>query len=323
MTTQKNKSVQEEKINIGVDVGKAQLDLFLREINLYFSVENNRKGIRQAIKRLSRYRIDRIVIEATGRYEHDFVEAAIDYGLPIVIVNPLRVRRYAGALGLLAKTDEIDCRLIAEFSAKVQPDIRKHKIKTTLKIKDLLVRRRQIITMTTMEKNRYQIMPKFLKADIKRTIGFLDRLLEKIEQKLNAMIEQDDSWAEKRKIMLSMTGVGQAVAHTLLGDLPELGTLGHKQIAALCGVAPFNRDSGKLRGKRRIRGGRSRIRSVLWMAVLSAVQYNAVIRKFYQRLVENGKHKKVALTACIHKMLTILNAMIRDGLCWKNLQITA
>lgn len=322
MTTQKNKSIQEEKINVGVDVGKAQLDLFLREINLYFSVENNRKGIRQAIKRLNQYCIDRIVIEATGRYEHDFVEAAIDYGLPIVIVNPLRVRRYAGALGVLAKTDEIDCRLIAKFSAKVQPNVRTHKTKMTLKIKDLLVRCRQIIAMTTMGKNRYQIMPKFLKADIKRTIGFLDRLLEKIERKLNALIEEDESWAEKRKIMLSMTGVGQAVVHTLLGDLPELGTLGHKQIAALCGVAPFNRDSGKLRGKRRIRGGRSGIRSVLWMAVLSAVQHNAVIRNFYQRLVENGKHKKVALTACIHKMLTILNAMIRDGVCWKNLQET-
>jgi len=193
----------------------------------------------------------------------------------------------------------------------------------TIKIKDLLVRRRQIISMATMEKNRYQIMPKFLKTDIKRTILFLEHLLEKIERKLNALIEEDEFWAEKRMIMLSMTGVGHAVAHTLLGDLPELGTLGHKQIAALCGVAPFNRDSGKLRGKRRIRGGRSGIRSVLWMAVLSAVQHNPVIRKFYQRLLENGKHKKVALTACIHKMLTILNAMIRDGFCWKNLQKTS
>jgi len=320
MTIQKNKSTQEQKINVGVDVGKAQLDLFLHEINLYFSVENNAKGIRQAIKRLNQYSIDRIVIEATGRYEHDFVEAAIDCGLPIVIINPLRVRRYAGALGLLVKTDQIDCRLIAEFSAKIQPDVRLHKTKMNLKIKDLLVRRRQIITITTMEKNRYQIMPKFLKSDIKRMIGFLDRLLEKIERQLNTLIEQDESWSEKRKIMLSMTGVGHAVAHTLLGDLPELGTLGHKQIAALCGVAPFNRDSGKLRGKRRIRGGRSGIRSVLWMAVLSAVQHNPVIRAFYQRLVENTKYKKVALAACIHKILTILNPMIRDGFCWKNLQ---
>jgi len=191
-----------------------------------------------------------------------------------------------------------------------------------MKIKDLLVRRRQIITMSTMEKNRFQVMPKFLKTDIKRLIQFLDLKRKKIEQGLNPLIEKEDEWREKRQILLSMTGVGLAVAHTLSGDLPELGTLGHKQIAALCGLAPYNRDSGKLRGKRRIRGGRSSIRTVLWMAVLSAVQHNPIIRALYQRLVARGKHKKVALTACIHKMVTILNAMMRDGLCSKNLQET-
>jgi len=235
---QKNKSIQEEKnkvgrkMNVGIDVGKARLDLFLHEINLCFSVENNPTGIRQAIKRLRQYRTDRIVIGATGRYEHDFVEAAIDRGLAIVIVNPLKVRRYAGAIGILAKTDQIDCRLIAQYAAVIQPEVRRQKI--NMKIKDLLVRRRQIIAMSTMEKNRFQVMPKFLKTDIKRLIQFLELKRKKIEQGLNTLIEKEDEWREKRQILLSMTGVGLAVAHTLSGDLPELGTPGHKQIARLC-----------------------------------------------------------------------------------------
>jgi len=222
-----------------------------------------------------------------------------------------------GAIGLLAKTDQIDSALIAEYAATIRPKVRKHQCKIIIKIKDLLVRRRQIIEMRTMEKNRYQIMPTFLKADIKRSFLSLDRQLKKIELRLNTLVEQQESWRKKKKIMLSMPGVGPAVSHTLLGDLPELGVLTHKQIAALTGVAPYNLDSGRLRGKRRIRGGRSGVRSVLWMAVLSAAQHNPEIRRFYQRLLENGKHKKVALTACIHKMLTILNAMIRDCICLK------
>jgi len=316
MTIKKNTKNKSQEINVGVDIGKYQLDLYLREEKIYFSVENNPKGIRRALARLKPYEIERIVVEATGRYEHDFVEAALDKGLPVIIANPLHVRRYAGAVGLLAKTDKIDARLIAAYAAVIKPEVRKHQSKIVLKIKDLLVRRRQIIEMTTMEKNRYQIMPTFLKADIKRSFQALNRQLEKVELQLNALVEQEEAWREKKHIMVSMPGVGPAVAHTLLGDLPELGTLGHKQIAALTGVAPYNRDSGRLRGKRRIRGGRSGIRTILWMAVMSAVQHNPTIRRFYQGLVERGKHKKVALTACIHKMVTILNAMIRDGICW-------
>jgi len=161
-----------------------------------------------------------------------------------------------------------------------------------------------------------------LKAEIKRSIESLDRQLKKIELRLKTLVEEQESWREKKKIMLSMPGVGPVVSHTLLGDLPELGMLGHKQIAALTGVAPYNRDSGRLRGKRRIRGGRSTVRTVLWMAVMSAVQHNPEIRAFYERLLKKGKHKKVALTACIHKMITILNAMIREGVCWNNSQKT-
>ncbi len=304
-------------INVGIDVGKAQLDLYIHERGVYFSVENSPQGIRKALGRLGRYTVARIVIEATGRYEHAFVEAALDKGMPVIITNPLHVRRYAGAIGQLAKTDEIDSRLIAEFAAVIQPPVRKHKSKMILKIKDLLARRRQVIEMATMEKNRYQIMPAFLRADIKRVIHHLQRQLEKLDKQLNTLVEREDTWRQKRAVMLSMPGIGPVVVNTLLGDLPELGALTNKQIAALTGVAPYNRDSGKLRGKRRIRGGRATVRTVLFMAVLTSVQHNPVIRLFYQRLVAAGKHKKVALTACIRKMVIMLNAMIRDNTMWQ------
>lgn len=314
MTTKNNKSLG---VNVGIDVGKAQLDIFIYEREVYFTVENSPTGIRRAVGRLGRYRLARIVVEATGRYEHAFVEAALDKGLPVIISNPLHIRRYAGAIGQIAKTDEIDSRLIAEYAAVIQPPVRKHRSKTIIKIKDLLVRRRQIIEMMTMEKNRYQIMPRFLKADIKRVIHHLERQLEKVDKQLHALVEKEDAWREKRDILLSMPGIGPVVVNTLLGDLPELGKLNHKQISALTGVAPFNRDSGQLRGKRRIRGGRASVRTTLFMAALTSVQHNPVIKCFYQRLVAQGKHKKVALTACIRKMIIMLNAMLRDGKKWQ------
>jgi len=314
MTT---KSKKMQGVNVGIDVGKAQLDIFIYERGVYFSVENNVQGIRKGLGRLGRYSVERIVIEATGRYEHAFVDMALDKDLPVVIANPLQVRRYAGAIGQLAKTDEIDSRLIAEYAAIIQPQVRKHKSKIILKIKDLLARRRQLIEMMTMEKNRRQIMPAFLKADIQRVIDHLQRQLEKVDKQLNLLVEKEEAWRQKRTILLSMPGIGPVVVNTLLGDLPELGALTNKQIAALTGVAPYNRDSGSLRGKRRIRGGRSTVRTTLFMAVLTSVQHNPVIKHFYQRLVAAGKHKKVALTACIRKMVIMLNAMIRDGKMWQ------
>jgi len=304
-------------INVGIDVGKAQLDIHLHEPDLYCSVQNNPEGIARALKWLDQYPIKRIVIEATGRYEQRFVEAALDHRLPVIVINPLLIRRYAGAIGQLAKTDQIDCWLIAQYAAVIQPLVRKHKSKNIIRIKDLLARRRQVIEMTTMEKNRYQIMPSFLKADIKRLIEHLQSQRLKLDKQIEQQVEREDSWRHKRDILQSMPGVGPVVVSTLLGDLPELGQLNNKQIAALTGVAPYNRDSGKLRGKRRIRGGRACVRTTLFMAVLSAVQHNPVIKAFYQRLVAAGKHKKVALTACIRKMITMLNAMIRDNKMWQ------
>jgi len=194
MTMKIKQKKRSQEINVGVDIGKSQLDLYLHEEKIYFSVESNLKGIRRALARLKPYQVQRIVVEATGRYEHDFVEAALDKRLPVIIANPLHVRRYAGAVGLLAKTDKIDCRLIAEYAATIKPQVRKHKNKIILKIKDLLTRRRQIIEMATMEENLYQIMPAFLKADIKRSFQAFDRQLKKIESRLNILVEQQEAW---------------------------------------------------------------------------------------------------------------------------------
>ncbi len=314
MTT---KAKSKKAVNIGIDVGKSQLDFFIYERDIHFTVENTTDGIRKALGRLGRYNVARIVLEATGRYERPFVEAALLKEMPVIIANPIHVRRYAGAIGQLAKTDHIDAWLIAKYAAVVQPQVRKHQSKSVIKIKDLLVRRRQLIEMMTMEKNRHHIMPDFLKTDIKRNITQLQKQLEKVDQHLDKLIEAEDEWREKRAILQSMPGIGPAVVNTLLGDMPELGALTQKQVAALTGVAPYNRDSGKLRGKRRIRGGRHNVRTILFMAALTSIQHNPVIRSFYQHLVAQGKHKKVALTACMRKMITILNAMVRDGTTWQ------
>ena len=303
-------------VNVGIDVGKSQLDIHIYERDISFSVNNDKQGIRHAIGRLGRFRIARVILEATGRYERAFVEAALEKGCPIVIANPLQIRRYAGAIGQLAKTDAIDARLIAEYGAIVQPEVRDHHSQEVLKIKDLLVRRRQLIEMLTMEKNRHHIMPKFLQADIQRSIHHLQRQLEKVDRQLDVHVDAEHEWREKREIMLSMPGIGKTVVNTIMGDLPELGSLTQRQVAALTGVAPYNRDSGKLRGKRRIRGGRHTVRTILFMATLTSIQHNKVIRSFYQHLVAQGKHKKVALTACIRKIIIILNAMVRDGTRW-------
>ena len=307
---------QSSQINVGIDVGKAQLDVHIHERDIHLTVENSAEGIRVLLARLNRYRLTRIVVEATGRYERLLADAALAKDLPVIIVNPLVVRRYAGAVGQLAKTDKIDARIIAEYAAVIQPEARPDSNHNVRVIKDLLARRRQLLTMSTMEKNRAHIMPKAFRADIQRHLRHLEKQVEKLDKRLDQKIEAESQWRDKRAVMLGMPGIGPAVVNTLLGDLPELGNLTNKQVAALTGVAPYNRDSGSLRGKRRIRGGRHSVRTILFMATLTSVQHNPVIKRFYQRLVSLGKHKKVALTACIRKMVIMLNAMVRDGKMW-------
>jgi len=304
-------------VNVGVDVGKGQLDLYLLERDRALTVPNEEHAILTLIRVLGRYRIERIVIEATGRLEQPFVRAALAAGLPVVVVSPLKIRRFADAIGQLAKTDEIDARLIARFAAAVKPLARPAPDANAQIIKDLVVRRRQLVSLRTMEKNRRQVMPQELKAGIDRIIKTLDRELKRLEQLIDHAVDQHAPSRHKRELLTSMPGIGNSVAATLLGDLPELGSLNRREIASLTGVAPFNRDSGKLRGKRRIRGGRAHSRTALYLSAMVATRFNPDIKRFYERLVSAGKHKKVALTACIRKIVTALNAMLRDNSPWQ------
>lgn len=307
---------REASVNVGIDVGKDQLDIVIHEPQLHFTVTNDGPGIRRLLNRITRYHPTRVIVEATGRREYDFVVAAAERGLPVIICQPLLVRRYAAASGILAKTDKIDAGILASYAAVMQPEVRPLAIGNIRKIKDLIARRRQLIEMSTMEKNRLDVMPKQLAADIRRHIRHLQAQIDKIDRLVSELVDSIDEWREKRDILASVPGIGPQVINTLLADLPELGGLTNKQIAALVGVAPFNRDSGRFRGKRRIRGGRASVRTVLFMAMLSSIQHNPIIRSAYRRLLANGKHKKVALTACMRKMICILNAMLRDQTRW-------
>jgi transposase len=242
-------------VNVGVDVSKDTLDIHLLERDLSFSVPNREPEIVTLIQRLARYRLDRIVVEATGRLERAFVSAAIARGLPVVIVAPLKVRRFAQAAGQLAKTDAIDARLIARFAAALKPDPRPAVDANSQIIKDLVVRRRQLTSLRTTEKNRRGVMPHALTPSIDRIIESLDREIASLEQLIQTAVEQHSDWRHKRDLLTSMPGIGLSVASSLIGDLPELGSLSRRQIASLTGVAPFNRDSGNFHGKRRIRGG--------------------------------------------------------------------
>ena len=250
-----NMKKSKSMVNVGIDVGKSNLDVFIYEKDIYFQEPNDAAGIKRILKRLAYYRVDRLVMEATGRYEFNLAEAAFATGLPVCIVQPLAVRRYAGAIGQLAKTDLIDAALIAEFAAVIQPRVTPHKSRQLIRIKDLLARRRQIMIMRTKELNRIQIMGKAFEVSCKRIIRTFDQEINRIERMLDRLVIKQAEWAEKRSRLLSAPGVGNTLTYTLLADLPEIGTLSNKEISSLVGVAPINRDSGQYRGKRRIKGG--------------------------------------------------------------------
>lgn len=303
-------------VNVGVDVGKASLDVCIHEKSLHWQEENSPEGIKRILKRLAHYKVDRLVMEATGRYEFLLAEAAHTKGLPVCIVKPHAVRQFAKAINQLAKTDKIDAAVIAEFGAKVQPVPTPRKSKTLIAIKNLIARRRQVMSLRTQEMNRLGIMGKAFEPSCRRLIKCFDLEVARIEKKLSKHIEEQADWAEKQTLLKSAPGVGDTLVYTILADLPEIGTLTNKEIGALVGVAPINRDSGKLRGKRRIQGGRASVRTILYMATLSAIQCNPVIKAFYRKLQAQGKHNKVAITACMRKFITMLNAMVRDQCEW-------
>jgi len=285
------------EINVGIDTGKKQLDIYIRPLDEFFSVDNTMQGVKQALKRLKAVCPTRIVIEATGRLELPFVVAAQKAGLLVTVANPMHVRRFASATGQLAKSDKLDAQTIAYFGEALKPEPTELKPENMRLISDLLARRSQLLNMSTMEKNRLSILPKPLHTSLKRHIKQLQTEVKRIELQLDTLIDQTPLWQERRDLLMSVNGVGKVLAYTLLSDLPELGQLNRREIAALVGVAPMNRESGNYKGKRCIRGGRARVRTVLFMAIMSAVQSNPKLKRKYLQLKADGKPPKVALVA--------------------------
>jgi len=303
-------------LSVGIDTGKATLDIEIYPLATRFSVSNDRTGISFAIKRIQAQQPDRIVIESTGRLHRAFVAAASKAGLPVVVANPSRVKSFIRSTGKLAKTDRIDAGLIAEYGARVEPALSQVKSKKAEKISDLLTRRSQLIEMRTMEKNRLQSMPAVTQASIRQLLKYLQKQIDSLEKRIDRLIDDEPAYQQTLEILLSVKGVGPVLAYTLLSDLPELGKLNRRQIAALVGVAPINKDSGQYSGKRYVRGGRTKIRNILYMAMLSAMRSNPKFKQQYERMVAAGKPKKVAIVACMRKMITILNTMVKNGTKW-------
>ncbi|WP_224056071.1 IS110 family RNA-guided transposase [Vibrio penaeicida] len=305
-----------QNINIGVDTGKTQLDIFIRPLNLFFAVSNDDKGIKDAIKTIKKHSPERIVIEATGRLEMPFVLACAEAQLPIVRANPIHVKRFAGAIGRRAKNDRLDAELIAYYAEAIILEISIIKAENIRLMSDLVIRRNQLLSMQTMEKNRIQVLPKSLHSTIKPVLTAMKKQISNIEDKLVKLIESCPDYQTKNDILQSVPGIGNIAAASIISNVPELGYITNKQAASLIGVAPITRESGRYKGKRVIQGGRAQVRTVLYMAMMSAMQCNPVFKATYTRLVQSGKPKKVAIIACVRKMVVILNSMLRDGAMW-------
>lgn len=304
------------EVNIGIDTSRTQLDIYVRPCGDYFSVENTPKGAKEAACRLRSYQPSRVLIEATGRLEMPFVCAAHKARLPVVVCNAGQVRQFAKASGRLAKTDKLDAQDIAHFGEALQPALTELKPEKLRQISDLITVRSQCLDMSTMQKHRLLRMPKSVHKPIQRILKAIQTEIERIDKQLDKLVEAIPQWRNQRDLLMSAKGVGKVVAYTLMSELPELGMLNRKEIAALAGVAPINCDSGSYRGKRRIYGGRRKVRTVLYVSMLSAIQYDPKIKSMYERLVAAGKPKKVAIVACMRKQLTILNTMMKNGTHW-------
>jgi transposase len=301
---------------VGIDVSKATLDIAIRPIEQRWQVAHTEDGVHDLVLHLAGLHPYLVVLEATGGLETPLTGALAAAGLPVVAVNPRQVRDFAKATGKLAKTDAIDAHVLAHFAEAVRPTPRPLPDAQTQAIAALLARRRQIVAMLVMEKNRFRTASAPVRRRIQAHITWLEQELKDLDQDLGNTLRQSPLWREQEQLLRSVPGVGPVLSLTLLAQLPELGTLNRKQIAALVGVAPLNRDSGTLRGKRTVWGGRATVRAALYMGALVASRWNPVLRTFYQRLCAAGKPKKVALTACMRKMLTILNAMLKHRTPW-------
>jgi transposase len=302
---------------IGIDVAKDQLDVALGAAGETWSVPNDDEGIRSLVEDLRSRSCGLIVLEATGGFEIAVVVALASTGLPVVVANPRQVRNFARATGQLAKTDRLDARILALFAERVRPEVRALPDDASRLLDALLTRRRQISGMIVAERNRLGFAPAPLKKSIEKHIRWLQRELDGVDGDLNKAIQASPVWRAKEALYRGVPGIGPVISRTLIADLPELGRLNHREIASLVGLAPIARDSGKMKGKRMVFGGRASVRGALYMAAVVGARHNPVIRAFYQRLRERGKPPKLALIACAHKLLTILNSMARTGEAWR------
>jgi len=302
---------------VGIDVAKATLDVAIGSDGELVQVENSEAGVARLLERLGAVAPKLVVLEATGGYESVVAGAIVGRGIDVAVVNPRQVRDFAKATGVLAKTDRIDARVLARFAEAVRPEPRPLPTAEAKELDEYLSRRRQLVDMLTMEKNRQSIATTDrMKKSLKKHVDWLEEALRRANDDIDKAIRNSPAWREQEDLLRSVPGIGPVSARTMLAELPELGRLNRKKIAALVGVAPLNRDSGTLQGIRTCWGGRASVRQVLYMAALSAVRCNPVIRRTYAALRARGKKHKVALVACMRKLLTILTAMVRDKRHW-------
>jgi transposase len=302
---------------VGIDVSKAQLDVAVVPTNERWQVANDEAGIQQLVERVALLQPERVVLEATGGYELPALAALACAAIAAVAVNPRQVRDFAKAIGQLAKTDRLDAHVLAQFAAVVKPTVRPLPDAATRELAGVLARRRQLIEMRTAENNRLSMALEAVRPEIREHVRWLDKRISQLDHDLRDRLRASPLWREKDNLLRSVPGVGPVLSLTLLADVPELGTVSHRTLAALVGVAPFNRDSGARSGPRRIWGGRAAVRAALYMAACTAARHNPVIRALYQRLLASGKRKKVALVACMRKLLSICNAIVTTGIPWR------
>jgi len=309
---------KDEEQYIGIDVSKERLDVGWLSGSWVKQYAYDEAGLRHLLQELGEIESGRVVIEASGGLERRLVGELVKAGLPVALVNPKRVRDFARAAGQLAKTDHLDALVLARFGEALEPPLYQAKSEEAEQLSDWVSRRKQLVDMRTAEKNRLSSARGDVRERIERHIGFLDEEIKTLEQDIESLINQHYQWQEKSKLLRSMPGVGQVTAATLIAELPELGQVNRQKIALLVGVAPLNQDSGHKRGKRRVYGGRATVRRVLYMAAVTATRSDPTLKAFLENLRARGKEWKVAITACMRKLLTILNAMVRDGREWQS-----
>lgn len=308
--------MKKSPVYVGIDVSTTTLDIAVIPDGNHWQVTNDASGIDILTKRLVALRPAGVVMEATGGIEMPVAVALYEVNIIAALVNPRQVRDFARSLGILAKTDKLDAKIIAKFAEATKPKPRPLPDTSALELKALVTRRRQLMEMLTMEKNRLHAAMPQLRARIQINVEWLLKQIEEVDNDTSALIQASPLWYAKDNLLQSVPGIGPVISKAILAELPELGQLNSKQVAALVGVAPFNRDSGNLRGRRSIWGGRAHLRKMIYMGTLVATRHNPVIKPFYQRLVDAGKAKKVALVACMRKLIVILNAMVKHGTLW-------